>query len=183
MKILTVTTDAAGAIAGVAVGADSALLRHGEPLFLDGGAETVEIAPAVRMGRLGTHIPAAHALSYVDGMTLLLLHRCKESSLVPWGACDRAFAPGRWLDFDGSGTELAVSVEELYSGEVVVQKTIAWHPDALAATIHILSQKMTFKTGDLIVFRSPGLELPPPRPDTRVKGRMGAETVLDVKLK
>lgn len=173
----------------IVLGADSALLRAGEPVFLADTHSnwTSQIAPAVRIGRLGTHIPEAVALSYVDGHTLFHLlvdnnATARYNSL--WGMTDRTFSPGQWLPgaferplpVQASLSQLRGEAKEITAeGETPDSRTVA-------AAISALSKWCTFKTGDVIIFADNPIALPA-SPDSRIEAAIGNEQVLNLKIK
>lgn len=194
MKIIVFSNSlavAAGAVPEVTAGADSAILRPGEPVFLsdDSAGADSWIVSAVRIGRLGTHIPAAAAEAYIDAHTLFHLLMPAGADAIPgplWGLTDRTFSPGKWL----SG-----SIAEGQSN-LTATKSSLWHNQSLqtlesiiditASTarscVAAISKYSTLKTGDVLIFA----DLPavfPARPDTRLTAALNGEQVLDFKIK
>lgn len=173
----------------VVAGADSALLRPSEPVFLPAGgsAWTARIAPAVRIGRLGTHIPVSAAHAYVDAHTLMHLLMPPEHlyDAVIWGLSDRSFSPGRWIDgCFGTDTEWSASAAPLYGGGTVgVIPTREVPPQAVCdAAIAAVSRFATLKTGDIIIFGDYAADLPL-EPNLLINANLGDSMVLNLKIK
>lgn len=171
MKILVLDIDGN---TPVTVGADSAILRHGEPLFLaeERHGWLSAVMPALRIGRLGLRIPRKAASEYIDACGLFHV-------LIPplmtgaWAAADRTFAPGTWLDTS--------PWPESFETEAGTYPFIT--ADEAADAVSRLSGHMTFKTGDIILFGNKGVAraLPPPR--TNIRASVSGQPVLDLKLR
>ena len=133
--------------------ADSAIHRNNQPVFLpdiDGGW-SVCICPAVRLSRLGMHISRKFAARYYDSIgaaCIFLPAGCGAKPLAlseRFFAMDSAFAVGQWTS---AGQADASHVIE--SGKFSITfSTEKLHVDA---TIASLSEFMTFKMGDLLLF-------------------------------
>ena len=172
MKILLL--DIASSPERIIVGADSAILRHGEPLFMAEGQQDwlSAVVPAVRVGRLGLHIPRKAAASYIDAVTLF--HVLIPPNFLPaWAAADRTFAPGTWLEDTTWPAE--------FSRGDISRPFVS--PDRASDALALLSRTMTFKTGDIILFGDMAITrtLPPPRDN--VRAFLGDEPVLDLKIR
>lgn len=166
MKIIVIDnlTDIAvkGSAPRITLGADSALLRHNEPLFVDEDYRMRQsvIAPAVRIGRLGTHIPLKFAEKYIDAHTLFHLYMPPpgmDRSL--WGASDRSFSPGLWLD-GNIKAENTVDVCRRKLDQDCLESgtfTLDIDPGHVAAAVAAISNYATLKTGDVFVFTNPAL--------------------------
>ncbi len=177
----------------IILGADSALLRHGEPLFIDGAPEqwVSLIAPAVRIGRLGTHIPQKFADGYIDAHTLFHLRFPADDRQVDfalWGMSDRTFSPGEWLPGNFSGHEtVRILIEKLRSDatcppDETYTDSIGLNPYHTATAVAMLSGYSTLKTGDVLVFAGQGLrkEL---RQDTQLNAWLSDTQVLNFRIK
>ena len=168
MKILCLRRSPDGSIR-VEAGADSAILRHGEPVFPEerSGGWISMIVPAIRMSRLGTSIRKSRAAEYYDSFTFF--H-------VLWPASGDSVA--------GSGIELKTSVRALGS-ETPRTDSIALDPASLDVdnVISVLSEYMTFKTGDIILFFDNGLILGPSEIDTEIKVWATDTEVLGFRIK
>ena len=91
----------------VSLGADSAVLRPGEPVFLpeSGNAARLAVIPAVRIGRLGYCVRSNFA-SYVDAATLFMYLQPDDSDTPSWlppFIADRSFSPGKWTALPPDG--------------------------------------------------------------------------------
>ena len=94
MKIIVLSNApelSGGAKPELIAGADSAILRHGEPVFLDGNTSSALYAPAFRIGKLGTHIPGKVASRYIDAYTIFHMlvpsgHNFMADTI--WPLCD-----------------------------------------------------------------------------------------------
>lgn len=194
MKIILVDKLKQGHFPNVHVFADSSLLRHGEPLFL--GAETEEftssLVPAVRIGRLGTHIPAKFAADYIDAVSFMHLLAPKDSGsrfFIPWCMSDRMLSPGMWLSKDTvSDYMLDITVSsfsrhnpfEAEHFHPVDEKLFFEQAPRLLAE---LSRYGTFKTGDIIMSGEFGVNLGTPRNDSYIDAMFGPEHIMHLKIK
>lgn len=165
MKIIVLQNSrevASGLKPKLVTGADSAILRMGEPVFLPASDMPMRsmIAPAIRIGRLGLNIPADAADQYIDGYTLfhLLLPDGDDFDMNLWGMSDRTFSPGVWTAeaFGRKETPECVRIEvsDLYGRQetTIDEKYSPEIPAALCSeAVSALSQYSTMKTGDIIV--------------------------------
>ena len=191
MKIIVLSNApelSGGAKPELIAGADSAILRHGEPVFLDGNTSSALYAPAFRIGKLGTHIPGKVASRYIDAYTIFHMlvpsgHNFMADTI--WPLCDRAFPPGAWLKGDiPEKIGIDISCNMLHSDELAYENTydfenISGHAvDAVAG----LSKYFTFKTGDIIIDAGNPLKTTPVI-NTRTVVNIGSANVLDFKYK
>lgn len=127
---------------------DSALLTGGRPLFLREGQEEVALTvmPAVRISRLGLAIAPKFARRYYDAATLVALNTgagagntLTDNDLV----ADNALTVGGWLPVPESGEwEVATPLGG----------TELWNiSDSFERAISAISERTTFKTGDIVV--------------------------------
>lgn len=161
MKILTVSGFSQNQPFAT-LGADSALLREGEPLFVPDNDTAYHslIMPAVRISRLGTGISERHAAAYCDSVSAFhVLAPDTDTQYVhgiPAGAMDRTFAPGRWSPFDATAAQsyLLNTSKAPVGGPISAEASIEFTAQSLgvAKIIAWLSGSMTFKTGDIILF-------------------------------
>lgn len=189
MKIIVVS-GTSGSEMSAQPGADSAILRPGEPVFLpeDVTGWKYFAATAIRMCRLGTNIPVSKAPAYFDAIAAFLLMIPEENDCrVPWTLRDRAFSPGSFISIPETSFELAAGVRELTTRktaeETVFKRSVDPEAMEIPATVARLSRYCTFKTGDIIIFRDFGLDLGCPVVDTGVQVFLGSEKSLDVRLK
>lgn len=187
MKILCLHTTRDGRHE-IMLGADSAMLRPGEPVFLPDDTEgwLSVVAPAVRISRLGTAIKAGNAHAYRDsiGLVHLLL---PEHSVVPPLALDRAISPGQWVNAD-SDTRYEVKVcRNPIGGTDPRPQMLSFTLGDLDAdnAIARLSENMTFRTGDIIIFADKGSRPEIPELDTEIRATLASDgtALLDIRLK
>lgn len=195
MKIIVVSNVhklLADEIPSVALAVDSSMLRQGEPMFVDEDVNTYQamFAPAIRVGRLGTNIPLRFAQDYIDAHSIVMI-RWQENAwenIGLWGLQDRNFAPGEWVDgtFNNDDT-LSASISCLRDDKIISSfephRIFDANGAAIAnATLAWLSQKTTFKTGDIIILQDFAAQLPM-AVDTRVSASINDTVVLSCKLK
>lgn len=164
MKIICLRNSSSlgsGSTPEVRVGADSALLREGEPLFLPDHLAPrwkATICPAVRICRLGTSIPLRYAGSYYNAISLMCVLLPEDISAPEpdiYGLMDRAFVPGHWLDYPPEDRESGFSVTADLckpSGTESLQTTYSMADLNTDAAISALSRYATLKMGDIIIF-------------------------------
>lgn len=132
------------------------------------------------------NISERNAAAYVDAMTAVhLLTPAGETGMPPF-FYDRAIAPGSWvvpavLDADIVLTANTVALPP-HEPEGKSYERVFNLGDIGGIVSHI-SQKLTFKTGDIIVLRSLGLALGHPQIDTSLQAGLNGATVLDIRLK
>ena len=175
----------------VSLGADSAVLRPGEPVFLpeSGNAARLAVIPAVRIGRLGYCVRSNFA-SYVDAATLFMYLQPDDSDTPSWlppFIADRSFSPGKWtaLPTDGNlRAQVQLSPLPGRTGSTEILEFATSLP-ALEVERYIreLSQYCTLKTGDLLLFADCGTELRTAVLDTALQATLNDEKVLDIRLK
>lgn len=190
MKIFVVSSTSLGI--GVECGVDSAILRPGEPLFVAGEVDraSLQILPAVRIGRLGAHIAESRAIQHVDAFTLFLVSATEaiEGLAITPYACDRAFIPGQWQSIDklGDHSKLEATVAPLLTENPHVD-TYTQNLDLkslnIAKLISLISKATTFKNGDLLLFKDLALPLGHPQLDTRVEVKLNDDTLISIKIK
>ena len=168
-------------------GADSAVLRPGEPVFVP---EPVEdwcsfVALAIRISRLGMNIkPSFARQSYHElGAVHVLLPR--RPGPIPPLFCDRAIAPGKWLDLD---MVVSGSLDVCITDDSDAKLTMLSMPleiDCLGIdrAVNMVSRYMTLKTGDMIIFGDSAVEVGTPRLDTRLTASISSQPSLDIRFK
>lgn len=178
---------AGGATPDLSAGVDSAVLRHGEPLFVDGATERSLVCPAVRIGRLGTHIPERVARSYADAMTvfhLLIPEPPVAAKTAAWGLADRTFAPGAFVPLAEGVVEICAEKYPIAFGKNCSEGCYSTFDTALTApAIAAISAICTLRTGDVIVFADHGLNMGPAMPDHFIDAEIDGEQVLHLKIK
>ncbi len=191
MKILYVNTDTDGTIKADA-GTDSAILRTGEPVFVPDPADRwlSAVAPAIRIHRLGTAIKASRAAAYYDAIAPVHILTPSDPALAdglsPY-IIDRALAPGLWVHVSEPRHRYTLRADTRPIGAATPTKA-AGIEFCLAdlnvdRSIEILSRHMSFRTGDILVFRSHRLDLGVTVLDTTVTADIDGERLLNIRLK
>ncbi len=192
MKILCIFHGQDGGLR-VKGGADSAILRTGEPVFVPEPVQVWRstVAPAIRMSRLGMSIKATKASEYYDAISLFHLLTPVDPVIVdglPPYILDRTFSPGQWHStspdplkeyrFEAMRRELNGNAEETaVSGQFSLLSLGV--DDAIAA----LSRYMTFRTGDILVFPDKGCDMGAPMLDTEMTASLDGLPTLSIRLK
>ena len=192
MKILTVGGFALNKPFAT-LGADSALLREGEPLFVPDNDIPYHslIMPAIRISRRGTAISERHAAAYCDSVSAFhVLAPAAERQCVngiPTGAMDRTFAPGHWSPFDASAAQsyLLNTSKSPIGGNISAEASIEFTAQSLnvAKIIAWLSGSMTFKTGDIILFADYGACLGAVTINTMISADLNGVPTLNFRIK
>lgn len=195
MKIIVFSNsrqvEASNALPVVTVGVDSAMLRPGEPVFLsdDTSGFNSWIVAAVRIGRLGTHIPLSVADAYIDGHTLFHLLVPASADFRPnelWGLTDRTFSPGRWIEGNLPDAASALDVRKSSLRGIQTIKNIDSGIDITSSTaracVSAISNFATLKTGDVLIFADSLAEFKA-ECDTRLEASFNGDNVLDIKIK
>lgn len=192
MKVLYIKHNPDGSL-NVEAGADSSVLRPGEPVFVpdpvSGWRST--IAPAVRISRLGTAIKASRASAYYDAIAPVHILTPASSALcdgLPPYILDRTLSPGLWQPLgeeSGARHTFAVEVRALNAeapfASVSVDFSIA---DAGVDTaMEVLSRHLTFRTGDILVFPDCGLSLGVAVLDTELRVTVDGAEALKIRMK
>ena len=174
-----------GRLEGVG-GADSAVLRPGEPVFLPEPFESLRsyVAPAVRISRLGMNIKPSFAGRYYSEIAALHL-LIDEACPLPPLFCDRAIAPGKWIDIASiDNADLRV---ELYDRDDALineqNKAIALCALDIDNAVNFVSSHLTLKTGDMIIFGDHAGELGCPKINTRLRACIGGAESLEIRFK
>jgi len=169
MKIINILDTAGNLAAGVQphmfAGADSAVLRTGDPLFVPDhlGPWRGEVCPALRICRLGLNVPRRAARSYYDAITAIHVLLPADGNTMPprlVALTDRAYAPGVWLPLPHDLDSLAPMKMTLRptgpDGHTDPENAISFTLASLGAddAVAALSRMATVKMGDIIVFRS-----------------------------
>ncbi|MDE6196363.1 MAG: hypothetical protein K2F91_00680 [Muribaculaceae bacterium] len=192
MKVLSIGTSPDGKTL-VEAGVDSAVLRPGEPVFVpeptsDWNSSAV---PVVRIGRLGMSITEARARDYYHELTLFhMLTPVSPDAAegLPPFILDRALSPGRWLDISAAPSDrrfvLSATRSPIGGSDSDVLSAEASLADlGVDRVVALLSRHLTFKTGDLLVFRDCRLDFGSPQLDTEIKAAVDGEEVLDIRIK
>ncbi|MBO4942956.1 MAG: hypothetical protein J6C95_05970 [Muribaculaceae bacterium] len=170
-------------------GADSAVLRPGEPVFVpEPLTDWVSIvAPAIRISRLGMNIKPSFARQYYHETAAVHLLMPSDASVLPVAPlfCDRCIAPGAWADVDTlGGCGLTAAVLDREDRELLrLGSDITFRELDCDNMISFVSRYMTLKTGDMIVFGDHSLHLGTPGLDTRVTAEIFGAPTLDIRLK
>lgn len=159
--------------------ADSAIAKDGRPLFLP-DLDTQwkgELLFAIRISRLGKNIPEKFAGRYFDAMTLVhLLSPSVDngSSTDIARAMDSALICGSWLQIPKDSASDISSP----SGSAHIDMNDL----GINRHIHEISRFVTFKTGDILVFRSAKLPVDIIS-DTYITGNIGSTECIKFKIK
>lgn len=174
------------------LGADSAVLRPGEPVFAadDQDQWHTALVPAVRISRVGMAIGRKQAHGYRDSITLfhMMTPVHEEAWPVPVLALDRTFSPGNWLKLDADNAHVynvRARRSMLASQDSTDFPECNFSLDSLQVdrVIHELSQNITFKMGDLLLFPQSGIPLGHPVLDSAVEAEMDSSPVIKIKIK
>ncbi|MDE6301528.1 MAG: hypothetical protein K2M19_07410 [Muribaculaceae bacterium] len=147
------------------------------PLFVPEGAWTVEIRPAVRVGRLGKAMPEQFAGRHIDAWGLVAYLKPAVPDVLA-DMTDDALCTGTWNSAQNpSDAPMPVNID----GQTVPVnlRTICTEG---AHQLSRLSAAATFKTGDIIVLPHV-LATFPGRPDTDISATMGDTILLSLTLK
>lgn len=169
---------------------DSALLRPGEPLFVDDSQSGVALTlmPALYVGRQGRFIPADRCRDYVDacGLVAYVPSPAAVAGGIAPMLCDRAFAPGAHmpLSFD-EPTHLAALLTDLADDDIIARAETTFSFAALGAdkAIGRLSEFVTLRTGDIILFADGAVEVGSIIVDTRLTAALDGNPCLSFKIK
>lgn len=173
------------------LGADSAVLRPGEPVFVPDPADAwhARIVPGVRVSRLGMYINSRNVFRHIDSYTAFhVLTPSAPIAGIPDGMIDRTFSPGTWLPLEAGSVShmhtLAVSRGAI-GGEPELVSAIDFSIDGLgvAYVVAELSKLCTFRTGDVILFADAAIDLGEPRLNTCVEAAIDTEKVLNIRIK
>lgn len=184
--VLWNSVTASGGFPDISVGVDSAMLRHGEPLFVEDADGQSLVCPAVRIGRLGTHIPLRAALSYADAISavhLLMPADAAEARAAKWGLSDRTFAPGGYMDLPEQQAVLTVASYAIGEKPSAPAGSVVVDTADFAPAISAVSSVCTLRTGDLIVFADKGLSAGPAAPNRYVDADIDGTQSLHLKIK
>lgn len=170
-------------------GADSAVLRSGEPVFVPEPLSDwmLLVAPAIRISRLGMNIKPSFARQYYHevGAVQLLMPREASALPVPPLFCDRGIAPGAWIDIESlHESGFTATVYDRVDTEVSrIECDLTVSDLDCDNMISFVSRYMTLKTGDMIVLGDHLLDLGTPEPDTRICAEIFGAPSLDIRIK
>ncbi len=190
MKVLVMSQPAPGQWQ-MRMGADSAVLRHGEPVFLPESGRTARVAvvPALRIGRLGFCVRSNYG-SYINGITLFQFLAPDPDDLPPWlppFVADRSFSPGQWLPMpDDDSIRCQVNISPLPGRTGNPEKiNFSTSLSALEPERHIreISRFCTLKTGDVLLFLDHGTPMLPAGIDSELTASLNGTNVLNIRLK
>lgn len=196
MKIFCLTRRSDGRL-GVYPGADSAVLRSGEPVFVPEPFEgwRSQLVPVVRIDRLGMNIRRACAPAFYSEIALFHLLVPAEGfadtvadGISPY-ILDRAFSPGTWHSIGTVAPEglfaVAASAVPIGSDKALATAETRFSLSDLDidGVVTLLSKHVTFKTGDLLVFTDFSAELGAPAVDTAVSATLNSLPALSIRIK
>lgn len=196
MKIFCLTRRSDGRLE-VYPGADSAVLRPGEPVFIPEPFEgwRSQLVPVVRIDRLGMNIRPASAPSFYSEIAIFHLLVPAEGfadtvadGLSPY-ILDRAFSPGTWHPIGTVAPEGAfvVSATSVPIGSdkalATVETRFSLSDLDLDGVVTLLSKHLTFKTGDLLVFTDFPADLGAPAVDSSISATLNGHPALSIRIK
>lgn len=168
---------------------DSAVLRCGEPLFLPEDTADYRgiVAGAVRIGRLGTHIPLKRAHLFRDAFSLVHVLLPADNALpLPPLFLDRTISPGVWDTETNDGTlNFTAHIMPLQGIGACTADEAAGSFDFNIAdrAISFFSEYLTFKTGDIIIIADGAVRFNNLSPDCRLIAQSQCTEYLNIKLK
>lgn len=172
----------------MALGADSAVLRPGEPVFVPdpAGDWRSAIVPAVRICHLGMNILPAMAPKYYDSVGLFhTLTPAEPLSGIPWGLIDRTFSPGSWQPANAAKLEIAVSRTRIgaESADFSASLSVDWDSLDVDGTVARLSRYCTLRTGDVLLFADFAASIGSPVLDTTVQAWLNGTESIHIRIK
>lgn len=191
MKVLVVRGQ------NIDLGADSAVLRCGEPVFVpDPASDWLSlVAPAVRICRLGMCM-GNRARAYFDSLAcfhLLIPAPGKAPAGIPYALIDRTFSPGTWQPLEPAADSATrtlevrrtpISSRKADASQIIeLEKEFSIDSLRAAETIARVSRYCTLKTGDVFIFADAAAELGHPVLDTTVEAGIDACASLSVRIK
>lgn len=185
MKLMIINSPIGSALTSgpdVTIVTDSSITTHKNPLFVpDANAEYVfELAPAVKIFRLGKSIPVKFASRYYDAITLIarvmpvIDGKPVRNGSAIYTAYDSAIVRGEWIE------DFTKQTLEVTLGEQKMEINIA--DLRIDETISMLSKYFSMKIGDIV---SP-CYLPlstTPVIDTRITASLSGCDVINIKVK
>lgn len=188
MKVILVDRKPDGSLAA-SLGVDSAVLRHGEPVFVPEPVDAwrSRIMPALRISRLGMHISAKNAPRHYDSLSLFhVVTPVQPLPGIPDGLIDRTFSPGEWLSVPDDGRECAfVITRGAIGGRPDFSASGVFSPASLGADTALawLSEACTLRTGDVLLFADAAVDTGFAVADTCVRADVDEENVLNIRIK
>lgn len=187
MKILLIETAADG-LMKVQLGADSAVLRTGEPVFVPEPLAQWQcrVMPGVRISRLGMHISPANAARHFDSVSLFHVMTPSEPMAgIPCGVIDRTFSPGEWIPAKDIAAGRWTVTRKRIGKEADFIQSHSFTLDSLGVhdAISRLSGLCTFRTGDVLLFGDAAINLGNPVLDTCIEAALDANVLLNIRIK
>ena len=164
--------------AGPALMADSACRPDRRmPLFVPDGSWSIEIRPALRVGRLGKAMAPQFAPRHIDGWTLVAYLRPAAPSVLA-DMIDDGLCTGLWQSVDNAtDAPLPVKIDGTTT-PVNLRRLLARG----AAELSDLSAAATFKTGDVIVLPDVLATAPAVAP-AHILATLGQISILDIAIR
>ena len=162
----------------VALMADSACRPDRRmPLFVPDGSWTIEVRPAVRVGRLGKAMTPQFAPRHIDGWALVAYLRPEHPSALA-DMIDDGLCTGLWQSVENvSDAPMGVKIDD-HTIAINLRRLTNAGAEALAS----LSQAATFKTGDIIVLPEV-IHSQPAVPSGLLSASLGDNLLLDLVIK
>lgn len=168
-------------------GADSAVLRPGEPVFVPDPVDNwcSFVAPAIRISRLGMNIKPSFARQYYKELAAVHVLLPRTPGPIPPLFCDRAIAPGKWLDIStiGAGNLDVCITDDSGNSPTCLSQRLNIDSLCIDDAVHMVSQYMTLKTGDMIIFGDSAIDVGTPRLDTELAANIANQPSLDIRFK
>lgn len=185
MKVITINNSGTPS---VSLGADSAVLRSGEPVFVPDPVSDwrTAIVPAVRICHLGMNILPVMAPKYYDSVGLFhILVPAQPSPELPWGLIDRTFSPGAWQPVGAAVLDIAVERTPIGAEEPDLASSLAvdWSDLKVDDTIARLSRYCTLRTGDVLLFADFSVDMGSPVLDTAVRASINGAESIHIRIK
>ena len=171
---------------------DSSILKNGKHFYMPDflGQIDYEAEVVVRINQLGKSIPARFARRYYDAITVGIDFTAREmqrqmiAAGAPWELSkgfDGAAVLGEFRpveNYDINDTPFSLTIDD----EVVQSASTSQMLFSVDEIIAYVSRFCTLKTGDLIFTGTPA-GVGPARINTRMKGYLGDDKVLDFRIR
>ncbi|MCH5326287.1 MAG: hypothetical protein J1E29_03675 [Duncaniella sp.] len=160
---------------------DTAMLRHGAPLFHPEGSDPWELQPhlAIHINRLGKGIPEKFASRYFNAVSLALLVRPTGSDYATtslMAGMDDSIITSASIDSSSLPDRLETTLEQ--TGLNISLKV---DPELIARAIHIAAAHITLKMGDIILLPPLADDIAPSIP-LSPRSRITLTGLLDLKV-
>lgn len=136
--------------------ADSAIGRCATPLFVPDVCApwSGRVMVAVRIGRLGKNIAPNFSSRYIDGISAVHVMQSQKAENLVY-ITDNAIIQGEYLPLSSLEGNITLTVAQ---AEHTTTLDIDLSELDIANTLSRLSELTTFKTGDILIFSTPGVD-------------------------